>query len=177
MFRMTLLRGSSAVALAITLAASPALAQQNLPTIDIGGAKPRAAGRGAGRALAPAPAPAPTSTQAGGGGSLTVPSVAEQRRALEQTVGSVAFVDANTPEIQTRYVARPARRAEGCARASSSRRRYGQELRLSMRGSNLTRDYHLRGLELLQDGIPMNYADGGGDIYQIDPHYFRAIEV
>ena len=55
--------------------------------------------------------------------------------------------------------------------------RYGQELRLSIRGSNLTRDFHLRGLELLQDGIPMNYADGGGDMYQIDPKYFRAIEV
>ncbi len=176
MFCMTSLRGSSAVALAITLAASSALAQQNLPTIDIGGARPRAAGRGAGRALAPAPAPAPTSTQAGGGGSLTVPSVAEQRRALERTVGSVAFVDANTPEIQTRYV-HDLRDALKDVPGVYAESRYGQELRLSIRGSNLTRDFHLRGLELLQDGIPMNYADGGGDMYQIDPKYFRAIEV
>ena len=46
-----------------------------------------------------------------------------------------------------------------------------------MRGSNVTRDYHLRGVELLQDGIPINYADGGGDFYQIDPRYYREIEV
>lgn len=37
-------------------------------------------------------------------GSLTVPSVAEQREQIDQTVGLIDFVDANTPEIQTRHI-------------------------------------------------------------------------
>ncbi|KAF0119576.1 MAG: TonB-dependent receptor, partial [Methylocystaceae bacterium] len=179
MFRTGLLRGASAVALILSLADSSAFAQQSLPTIDIGGAKPRVVGRGGGRAPSTATAPAVPATwtqTGGGGGSLTVPSVAQQRRELERSVGSVAFVDANTPEIQTRYV-HDLRDALKDVPGVYAESRYGQELRLSIRGSNLTRDFHLRGLELLQDGIPMNYADGGGDMYQIDPKYFRAIEV
>jgi iron complex outermembrane receptor protein len=178
MFPTGLLRGASAVALILSFADSCAFAQQSLPTIDIGGSKPRVPGRGGGRAQSAATAPAPItwSQTGGGGGSLTVPSVAQQRRELERTVGSVAFVDANTPAIQTRYV-HDLRDALKDVPGVYVESRYGQELRLSIRGSNLTRDFHLRGLELLQDGIPMNYADGGGDMYQIDPKYFRAIEV
>jgi len=180
MFRTGLPRGASAVALIVTLADSSALAQQSLPTIDIGGARPRVVGRGGGRApstgTAPAAVPTQTGGGSGGGGSLTVPSVAEQRRELMRNVGSVAFVDANTPAIQTRYV-HDLRDALKDVPGVYVESRYGQELRLSIRGSNLTRDFHLRGLELLQDGIPMNYADGAGDMYQIDPKYFRAIEV
>jgi len=178
MFPTGLLRGASAVALILSFADSCAFAQQSLPTIDIGGSKPRVPGRGGGRAQSAAAAPAPItwSQTGGGGGSLTVPSVAQQRRELERTVGSVAFVDANTPAIQTRYV-HDLRDALKDVPGVYVESRYGQELRLSVRGSNLTRDFHLRGLELLQDGIPMNFADGGGDMYQIDPKYFRAIEV
>ncbi|MBM3577404.1 MAG: TonB-dependent receptor [Alphaproteobacteria bacterium] len=176
MFRTGLQRGASAVALVILLADSSALGQQSLPTIDIGGARPPVAGRGGGRALSPTAGPASAEPAPGGGGSLTVPSVAQQRRELERTVGSVAFVDANTPAIQTRYV-HDLRDALKDVPGVYVESRYGQELRLSIRGSNLTRDFHLRGLELLQDGIPMNYADGAGDMYQIDPKYFRAVEV
>ncbi|CCJ06757.1 TonB-dependent receptor domain-containing protein [Methylocystis sp. SC2] len=179
MFRTGLLRGACAVALVLSFADSSVFAQQSLPTIDIGGVRSRVAGRGGGRApstATPPAAPATPTQTGGGGGSLTVPSVAEQRRELMRNVGSVAFVDANTPEIQTRYV-HDLRDALKDVPGVYVESRYGQELRLSIRGSNLTRDFHLRGLELLQDGIPMNYADGGGDMYQIDPKYFRAIEV
>src|SRR5690349_14785578 len=34
--------------------------------------------------------------------------------------------------------------------------RFGQEIRLSIRGSGISRSYHMRGLTLLQDGIPIN---------------------
>ena len=44
--------------------------------------------------------------------------------------------------------------------ASLVQDRYGQELRLSVRGSGIARGFHLRGLEVLQDGIPVNLADG-----------------
>jgi iron complex outermembrane receptor protein len=158
MFRSLLLRGVAAGA--VTLVASSSFAQEALPPIDVG-------------AFAPSFAGARASNDKG---SLTVPSVAEQRRRLEQTAGSVAFVDAATPDMETRHIA-DLRDALKDVPGVFVDTRYGQELRLSMRGSNLTRDYHLRGFELLQDGIPMNYADGGGDFYQIDPKYFRSIEV
>ncbi|QGM99039.1 TonB-dependent receptor family protein [Methylocystis parvus] len=184
MFRLSLRKGASALALVLAIAASDAIAQQNLPTIDVGQANrpqqggPRGNGGGRGPATRnmPAAAQTPAIVAPGQSGSLTVPSVAQLRRELNQNVGSVAFVDANTPEIKTRYV-HDLRDALKDVPGVYVETRYGQELRLSIRGSNLTRDYHLRGLELLQDGIPMNFADGGGDMYQIDPSYFRAIEV
>ncbi len=41
--------------------------------------------------------------------------------------------------------------------------KWGQDTRLSIRGSGLARNFHLRGVRLLQDGIPINQADGSGD--------------
>ena len=178
--------------LAIALAdASYARAQQYLPTIEVG------ARRQSGRAARPTSAPPAgvpsTSAEPGpvvdgaqvsggpalftrGGGSLVAPSIPALRAELKRNVGSVAFVDSNTPEQQTRYIAdlRDALKDTPGVFAES---RYGAELRLSVRGSNLTRDFHNRGTELLQDGIPMTFADGSGDTYSIDPHYYRAIEV
>lgn len=109
-------------------------------------------------------------------GSLTIPSVAKQRKQLEQTVGSVGFVDAASEQIQTRHIdniADALRNVPGVLGGE----RYGQEIRLSIRGSGLSRFFHLRGIELLQDGIPVNLADGSGDFDQIDTIYFRSIEV
>ena len=50
-------------------------------------------------------------------------------------------------------------------------------MRISIRGSGIARGFHLRGLELLQDGIPLNLADGSGDLYQIDPLALRSAEI
>ncbi len=55
--------------------------------------------------------------------------------------------------------------------------RYGEETRLSIRGSGLSRTFHLRGIKLLQDGIPMNFADGGADFQEIDSSAYDHIEV
>lgn len=44
-----------------------------------------------------------------------------------------------------------------------------QEARVSIRGSGLQRTFHLRGIKLLQDGIPINDADGSGDFYRVEP--------
>lgn len=41
--------------------------------------------------------------------------------------------------------------------------RYGQEVRISIRGSGISRGFHMRGLMLLQDGAPINLADDNGD--------------
>lgn len=55
--------------------------------------------------------------------------------------------------------------------------RFGQEVRLSIRGSGISRGYHMRGLTLLQDGIPINLADDNGDFQELDPQVFQHIEV
>ena len=55
--------------------------------------------------------------------------------------------------------------------------RFGQETRLSIRGSGISRGFHMRGLTLLQDGIPINMADDNGDFQELDPQVFEAIEV
>ncbi|GAO38400.1 putative TonB-dependent receptor [Sphingomonas changbaiensis NBRC 104936] len=55
--------------------------------------------------------------------------------------------------------------------------RFGQEVRLSIRGSGISRGFHMRGLTLLQDGIPINLADDNGDFQELDPLIFERIEV
>ncbi|TFI59618.1 TonB-dependent receptor [Sphingomonas parva] len=55
--------------------------------------------------------------------------------------------------------------------------RFGQEVRLSIRGSGLSRGFHMRGLTLLQDGIPINLADDNGDFQELDPAVLHHIEV
>lgn len=55
--------------------------------------------------------------------------------------------------------------------------RFGQEVRISVRGSGLSRGFHMRGLTLLQDGIPINMADDNGDFQELDPQVFQHLEV
>jgi iron complex outermembrane receptor protein len=55
--------------------------------------------------------------------------------------------------------------------------RFGQEVRLSIRGSGISRGYHMRGLTLLQDGIPINLADDNGDFQELDPLVLQHLEV
>ncbi len=55
--------------------------------------------------------------------------------------------------------------------------RWGEESRLSIRGSGLSRGFHLRGITLLQDGIPFNFADGSSDFQEIDPLTLQHVEV
>jgi iron complex outermembrane receptor protein len=117
-----------------------------------------------------------TDTRASGapGGSLTAPSVEAQRREVNSTAGSVAFIDTET--YRNRY-ASTLRDVLGDTPGVYVQNRYSQELRLSVRGSGISRAFHTRGIEILQDGIPTNLADGSGDFYQIDPLAARSIEV
>lgn len=55
--------------------------------------------------------------------------------------------------------------------------RFGQEVRLSIRGSGISRGFHMRGLTLLQDGIPINLADDNGDFQELDPAFLQHVEV
>ncbi|RJF78427.1 TonB-dependent receptor [Azospirillum cavernae] len=109
-----------------------------------------------------------------GKGSLTVPSAEQAREDLGKTVGSVGFVDS---ESYKGTLSNTLRDVLGNVPGVFVENRYGQELRLSVRGSGMARGYHLRGVELLQDGVPVNAADGSGDFYQIDPLSLRYAEV
>ena len=55
--------------------------------------------------------------------------------------------------------------------------RFGQEIRLSIRGSGISRSYHMRGLTLLEDGIPINLADDNGDFQELDPTVLGHLEI
>lgn len=143
-----------------------------------GGAGPAAGPRTASTPPAAAPG-APSGSAAGtapgsGPGSLTVPGVEQQRRAIERTAGSVGFVD--TENVSNRFT-NTLRDLLKEAPGVYVQERFGQEQRISIRGSGNARGFHLRGLELLQDGIPVNLADGSGDLYQLDPLAFRSVEI
>ncbi|MDR5762067.1 TonB-dependent receptor [Caballeronia sp. LZ035] len=106
--------------------------------------------------------------------SLTSQTVAQDKRKLFETVGSVGFVDGD--DLQNTY-AFTLRDVLKNVPGVFVQNRYGQELRLSIRGSGIARSYHTRGLEILQDGIPTNLADGSGDYYQIDPIALQSVDV
>jgi iron complex outermembrane receptor protein len=56
--------------------------------------------------------------------------------------------------------------------------RFGSdEARMSIRGSGIQRTFHMRGLSMFQDGIPLHLADGGVDFQAIDPLTYRYTEV
>lgn len=56
--------------------------------------------------------------------------------------------------------------------------RFGaEEARLSIRGSGIQRTFHGRGLWLMQDGMPLNLADGGFDMQAVEPLSANHIEV
>ncbi|HYG90013.1 MAG TPA: TonB-dependent receptor [Azospirillum sp.] len=108
------------------------------------------------------------------GGSPTAPAPEQAREDLNRTPGSVGFIDSESYKGRHTKDLRDVLKDTPGVFAQS---RYGQEMRLSVRGSGMARGFHLRGLEVLQDGIPVNLADGSGDLYQIDPLALRYAEV
>lgn len=51
------------------------------------------------------------------------------------------------------------------------------DVKLTIRGEGLDRGYNLRGIRLLQDGIPISQTDGDGDFQSIEPSAFAYTEV
>ncbi len=107
--------------------------------------------------------------------SLTVPALETARANLALTAGGAGVVDPET--YKTGRVGHVAD-ALGFAAGVFVQPRFGSdEARLSIRGSGLQRTFHLRGIQLLQDGVPVSLADGGGDFQAIDPLNVQYIEV
>ena len=55
--------------------------------------------------------------------------------------------------------------------------RMGDDARISIRGSGLSRAYGNRGVTMYIDGIPLNTSDGLLDNFEIDPSAYRYVEV
>lgn len=100
--------------------------------------------------------------------------VAAARERLSRTPGAVAVVAAEA------YAAKLAvgfpdilQNVPGVL----SNKRYGEESRLSIRGSGIDQSYHQRGVLLAQDGVPFADADGFSDFQKVDALGARYVEV
>ena len=102
------------------------------------------------------------------------PVVAEAATKVVRTPGGVDVVPAEDFEGK---LAVSLRDALSFSPGVYTQPRFGQEVRISIRGSGLSRGYHMRGLTLLQDGIPINMADDNGDFQEFDPQVFQHLEV
>lgn len=102
------------------------------------------------------------------------PVVARARRRLSETPGAVAVISSE---------AYAGRYAVGLVEAVRdvpgvyAQRKFGEDARLSIRGSGIGNSSHNRGILLAQDGVPLNEADGYGDFQLIDPLLARYTEV
>ena len=138
-------------AAACAVAASPAaLAQQTLPAITI------------------------TANPQADRGALTVPDTEQAIADIERIPGGVEVVPdtqfKNTPAQTVKDILE---RVPGVF----AQPRYGDDARVSIRGSGLSRNYGNRGINMSMDGIPINTSDGLVDLFEIDPTAYRYVEV
>ncbi|HEU4806513.1 MAG TPA: TonB-dependent receptor, partial [Nitrobacter sp.] len=176
--------------LAVTVAAllsSAASAQSvsghTLPTVTVTAPKsskpqPKRAMRSAVRsnqAVRPARVPSPVAVPATAPGSLTVATAQQALREIQQTPGGVALVTADAYRNST--VSNTIKDVLDYVPGVFAQPKWGDDTRLSIRGSSLSRNFHLRGVQLYMDGIPINTADGYGDFQEIDPTAYKYVEV
>jgi iron complex outermembrane receptor protein len=122
-------------------------------------------------AQAPSQAAAPAAVP----GSLTVLTAQQALREIQQTPGGVALVTADAYKNST--VANTIKDILDYVPGVFAQPKWGDDTRLSIRGSGLSRNFHLRGVQLYMDGIPINTSDGYGDFQEIDPTAYKYVEV
>ena len=149
-------------------------------TVDAPRARTAVAPRNAARATrVPRPTAVARPLPAGGTGasqaSLTVLSTQAALREIQQTPGGVAIVPAEAYKNST--VANTIKDVLDYVPGVFAQPKWGDDTRLSIRGSGLSRNFHLRGVQLYMDGIPINTADGYGDFQEIDPTAYKFVEV
>jgi iron complex outermembrane receptor protein len=103
-----------------------------------------------------------------------VPGPEDAREIINRTPGGVELVPAET--FRDSRAATPKDMLDFVP-GVFAQTKFGEDSRLAIRGSGLSRNFHLRGLRLLQDGVPLNTADGTGDFQEIDPLAYRYLEV
>ena len=108
------------------------------------------------------------------GGSLTSPTTAQAERELRQVPGSVTVVPDTQFNLQRSMTIKD---VLDYVPGVFAQPKWGEDTRFSIRGSGLSRNFHLRGVQLFMDGIPINTADGYGDFQEIDPSAYHFVEV
>lgn len=175
---------TSAAALPGTSLAQEAVTELPEVTVTTTAApKPKPKAKAASPAASPAPQSAPAFTDelaaspspGSRSGSLSVPTTAEAAAEIARIPGAAEVVPdtaykASTPAVTLKD-------ALGYVPGVFVQPKWGEDTRLSIRGSGLSRNFHLRGIQLYMDGIPINTADGYGDFQEIDPTVYRYIEV
>ena len=107
--------------------------------------------------------------------SLIAPEIETKRRELAKIPGAAEVIDADSYK---RGRSTTIRDALDFAPGVFVQPRFGaEEARISIRGSGIQRTFHGRGIQLLQDGVPLNLADGGFDFQAVEPLATRYIEV
>ncbi len=101
-------------------------------------------------------------------------AVAAARYAAQETPGAVAVV---SREQYADHMASHLGDALHGVPGVYAQKRWGEEVRLSIRGSGIGNNAHNRGVVIAQDGVPFNQADGFGDFQEIDLLSARYIEV
>ncbi|HYE43247.1 MAG TPA: TonB-dependent receptor plug domain-containing protein, partial [Caulobacteraceae bacterium] len=100
--------------------------------------------------------------------------VANTRERLSRTPGAVSVVANESFENRTAQgMSDLLRDVPGVL----AQKRYGEESRLSIRGSGLSQGFHQRGVLLAQDGVSFADADGFSDFQGVDSQTARYIEV
>ena len=100
--------------------------------------------------------------------------VADARRRLSETPGAVSVISSES--YQNRFAVGlddVLRDAPGVY----AQKKWGGDIRISIRGSGIGNANHNRGLLIAQDGLPLNEADGFGDSQIADPLTTRFTEV
>lgn len=108
-------------------------------------------------------------------GALAVLTAQEALREINRAPGGVALVPANAYRNST--VANTVKDILDYVPGVFAQPKWGDDTRLSIRGSSLSRNFHLRGVQLYMDGVPINTADGYGDFQEIDPTAYKYTEV
>jgi iron complex outermembrane recepter protein len=107
-------------------------------------------------------------------GTLTVPSNLEAAKIIQRTPGGAAVVDSKAFENDFSQNFEDTLSFVPGVYATKS---FAEEVRISIRGSGLQRNFHQKGLAALQDGVPFNSADSSGDFQEIDNLTLQRIEV
>lgn len=107
--------------------------------------------------------------------SATQPDIAAAKREISTVAGGASVIDAE--DFRTGRVS-TFPDALGQAVGVFAQSRFGaEEARVSIRGSGLQRTFHMRGIKLMQDGVPLNLADGGADFQAVEPLAARYLTV
>jgi len=102
------------------------------------------------------------------------PVVQDARQRLSETPGAVSVIS------QESYAGRAALALDDILRDAPgvyAQKKWGGDIRISIRGSGIGNANHNRGLLIAQDGVPLNEADGYGDSQIADPLNTRFTEV